>query len=441
MIELGLFENFGIALLLGLIVGLEREFQHQQQKVQDFAGIRTFTLIALFGWLVGFVAQQIGSFELVLLGTAGMILFSIAGYIAVVWKGKGIGATSEISTIIVFLSGIIIAYNYILIAVISVILMTTILSYKYTLHKFAQKLALDEIHAGLKLGIISAVVLPLLPNKAYSPLDIPVLREIISLFPSVKTILITTQIFNPFKIWLMVVFICAISTIGYILIKTLGAKKGIGLIGAVGGLVSSTAVTSALSESSKKSKWYYTFAFGVIIAWVIMFFRVFFITLILNKNVFISLLLPLGIILLASLCCGFYLFSQRTPPGKKAETAVAFQSPFALLPALKIGAFFVFALFITKLLQALLGSSGIYFASFLAGFADIDAVVISMVTLTSAGEITSSIAALGIVLAALSNTITKAAIAYLFGGKQFAKKVLICTAIIVAAGILAVLVL
>ena len=164
-------------------------------------------------------------------------------------------------------------------------------------------------------------------------------------------------------------------------------------------------------------------------------------SVILNKNVFASLLLPLGIILFASLCCGFYLFSQRTPTGKKTETAVAFQSPFALLPALKIGAFFVFALFITKLLQALLGSSGIYFASFLAGFADIDAVVISMVTLASAGEITSPIAALGIVLAALSNTITKAAIAYLFGGKQFAKKVLICTAIILAAGIVAVLVL
>lgn len=440
MIQLGLFENFGIALLLGLIVGLEREFQHQQQKVQDFAGIRTFTLISLFGWLVGFIAQQTGAFELVLLGIAGMILFSIAGYIAVVWKGKGIGATSEISSIIVFLAGILISYNFILIAVISVIIMTTILSYKYTLHKFVQKIVIDEVHAGLKLGIISLVVLPLLPNKAYSPIDIPFLRDVIGLFPSVYGLLSETQVFNPFKIWLIVVFICALSTIGYILIKILGAKKGIGLTGAVGGLVSSTAVTSSLSESSKKSSWYYTFAFGILIAWTIMFLRVLFITLVLNKSVFASLILPMGFIFLTSILCSTYLYCQRTPKGRKAETAIAFQSPFALLPALKIGLFFVFALFVTKLLQALLGSSGIYFASLLAGFADVDAVVISMITLASTGEISSNVATIGITLAALSNTLTKAGIAYFFGGKEFAKIVLWCTGIIIVASIFALVI-
>ena len=438
VIELGLFENFGIALLLGLIVGLEREFQHQQQKVQDFAGIRTFTLIALFGWLVGFVAQQMGSFELVLLGTAGMILFSIAGYIAVVWKGKGIGATSEISALVVFLVGVMVAYNFLLIAVTTSILMATILSYKYTLHKFAQKLAIEEVHAGLKLGIISAVILPLLPNKAYSPLDIPVLRDIISLFPSVQDILSVTQVFNPFKIWLMVVFICALSTIGYVLIKVIGARKGIGLTGAIGGLVSSTAVTSTLSEHSKKSKLVYTFVFGVIVAWTIMFARVLFVTSILNKEVFFSSLFTLGLMTITSAGCAIYLYYQRTPQGRKTETAVAFQSPFALLPALKFGLFFGFVLFLAKLLQALFGSSGLYVASVLAGLADVDAITISMATLASTGEITTSVAVTSITLAVASNTITKASIAYLFGGKEFSKKVIICSAIILAVGLLAI---
>ncbi len=438
MVELGLLENFGLALLLGLIVGIEREFQHQKQKVQDFAGIRTFTIISLFGWLIGFIAQQLGEFQLVLVALSGMILFFVTAYCIVAWKGKGIGATTEISALVVFLVGIMVAYNFLLIAVITSILMATILSYKYTLHKFAQKLAIEEVHAGLKLGIISAVVLPLLPNKAYSPLDIPVLSDIISLFPSVYGILSETQVFNPFKIWLMVVFICALSTIGYILIKVIGAKKGIGLTGAIGGLVSSTAVTSTLSESSKKSKLVYTFAFGVIVAWTIMFFRVLFVTSVLNKEVFFSSVFTLGLMTLTSAGCAVYLYYQRTPQGRKTETAVAFESPFALLPALKFGLFFGFVLFLAKLLQALFGSSGIYIASILSGLADVDAITISMATLASTGEISTSVAVTGITLAVASNTIVKTAIAYLFGGKEFAKKVVICSAIILAVGLLAI---
>jgi uncharacterized membrane protein (DUF4010 family) len=438
MIQLTLFENLAVALLLGLIIGLEREFQHQQQKVKDFAGIRTFTLIALFGWLVGFIAQQVGEFIFVLVALAGIILFIIAGYLAVVWKGKGVGATSEISALIVFLIGVMVSYNYILIAVVSAVLMATTLSYKYSLHRFAQKLALEEIHAGLKLGIISAVVLPLLPNKAYSPLDIPLLRDVIALFPSVQHVLAATQVFNPFKIWLMVVFICALSTTGYVLIKLIGAKKGIGLTGAIGGLVSSTAVTSALSESSKKSKWHYTFAFGVVIAWMIMFVRVIFVTMILNKEVFFSTVMTLGLMALASAACGLYLYYQRTPQGKKAETTVAFKSPFALLPALKVGGFFVLVLFISKLLQALLGSSGLYIASILAGLADVDAITISMVTLASTGEINTSVAVTSITLAVISNSITKAGIAYLFGAKEFGKIILASAGIILVTGVVAI---
>ncbi len=441
MVELNLIENFAVALLLGLIVGLEREFQHQKEQAQDFAGVRTFTLIALFGWLTGFFAQQLGEFSFVLLAFLGLMLLVIAGYLAVVWKGKGVGATSETSAIIVFLLGLFVVYNYILLAVISAVIMATLLSYKYHLHRFAQKLVEGEVHAGLKLAIISLVVLPILPNKAYAPTDIPILKDIIALFPTAYDILSATQIFNPFKLWLIVVFICALSTIGYILMKLFGLRKGIGLTGAIGGLVSSTAVTSALSESSKNGKWHSTFAFGVIIAWTIMFFRVLFVTFVLNKEIFFSALATLGLMTLASLACASYLFFQRTSQGKKTETAIAFTSPFALMPALKLGSFFVLILFVAKVLQALFGSSGIYLASVLGGFADVDAIVISMATLATAGEISTPVAVTGITLAVASNTLSKCGIAYLFGGKAFAKDVLICTGIIFAVGLLAMMVL
>ena len=172
-----------------------------------------------------------------------------------------------------------------------------------------------------------------------------------------------------------------------------------------------------------------------------MFARVIFVTMILNKDVFFSTILTLGLMALASAGCGVYLYYQRTSPGKKAETTVAFKSPFALLPALKVGAFFVLVLFISKLLQALLGSSGLYFASILAGLADVDAITISMTSLASTGEISTSVAVTSITLAVISNTIAKAGIAYLFGAKEFGKMILACTGIILATGILAIFLL
>ncbi len=434
-----LIENFLIAMLIGLIVGLEREFQQQNLGATDFAGIRTYTLIALFGWIIGYMTQWIQSIALLIVGIAGMISFIIAAYIAVVWRQKKIGATSEFSAIIVFLLGIIVSYGHILIAIISMILMTTVLSYKSWLHHFAKRLQLDEVHAALKFGIISVVLLPLLPNKTYAPTDIPYVKDLLMFFPSrVYDVLAASQAFNPLKIWLMVVFICGISFVGYISIKIIGAKKGIGLTGAIGGLVSSTAVTSSLSLSSKKSKVVNAFVFGVVIAWTIMFFRVLFVTLVLNKQVFVSSIVSIGFMGFVSACCSVWLYWHKTGKVKQEAKAVAFKSPFAIAPALKFGVFFAFILLMAKLLQGLYGSSGIYIASVLSGLADVDAITISMATIASAGEITTTVAVTAIVLAVVSNTLVKAGIAYIFGGREFAKKVLICAGIIIAAGFVTV---
>lgn len=440
VVELNLIQNFGVALLLGLIVGLEREFQHQKEKAKDFAGIRTFILIAVFGWIIGFLADQENFRALILVGVSGMILFIIFAYLSVVWKGKGLGATSEISALIVFLLGILVAKGYILVPVMIAILMSTILSYKYYLHKFATQLQVEEVHAGLKLGIISLVVLPLLPNNAYSPVDIPILQDILTLFPSIYTLLAQTQVFNPFKIWLMVVFICSLSTIGYILIKTMGPKKGLGLTGAIGGFVSSTAVTTSLSQNSTKTKLSYTFSYAVIISWVIMLLRVLFVSIILNKTVFFYALAPLGTMTLAAGICVLYLYSKQGKKYQENGSTMTFKSPFALLPALKFGGLFVISLFVVKILQTLLGSSGIYFAAILAGLADVDAITVSLLTFASTKEATVSVAVTGITLAVLSNTLTKCLIAYFFGGKEFAKQVAICSAIILSTGIITLLV-
>jgi uncharacterized membrane protein (DUF4010 family) len=429
----------GIALLLGLIVGIEREFQHYQQRIQIFAGIRTFTLISLFGWLIGFLAQQLGEFSLILVAVAGMIVLTAVTYLVMVWKRNIVGVTNEISALIVFFLGIIVSYNYTLIALISAVIMATLLSYKYYLHHIAQKLHLEEIHGGLKLGIISIVVLPLLPNTSYSLADIPYANTFFTFSPQLFLFFQEAQIFNPFKIWLLVVFICALSTIGYIMIKTIGPKKGIGITGAIGGIVSSTAVISTFSELSKKVKLQNTFAFGVILAWIVMLLRTLFIILLLNKTIFTSVSTILGMMIVAASCCAIYFYLKRTPKGKKTETSMGFTSPFALKPALKLTVFFVVFLFLSKLLQYWLGSTGIYIACIFAAFTATDATIVSVVTLFSAGEITASVAVTGIILTVISDALGKIGIAYLFGDKKFAKFVATAASIILAVAIVSLL--
>lgn len=438
-IPLSIIWNLGIALLLGLIVGIEREFQHYRQHIQIFAGIRTFTLISLLGWLIGFLAQQLGEFTLVLVAFSGMTALAMVTYFVMVWKKGIIGVTNEISALIVFFLGILVSYNYVLIALICAIVMTTLLSYKYYLHQAAQKLHIEEIHAGLKLGIISVVVLPLLPNKSYSLVDIPYSEQFFQTFPKFFYFLQNAQIFNPFKIWLLVVFICALSSIGYLLIKTIGPKKGIGITGAIGGIVSSTAVVTTLSEISKKAKTYNTFAFGVVVAWIVMLIRMLFIIFVLNKTLFSSVFDILGFMMLAALTCAVYFYFKRTSKGKKAETTLTLTSPFALKPALKLTLFFVVFLFLSKLLQYWLGSTGIYLACIFAAFTTTDATIISVVTLFSAGEIALSVAVTGVILTLISDAVGKIGIAYFFGEKHFAKLVAGAASIILAVAVISLL--
>jgi uncharacterized membrane protein (DUF4010 family) len=435
-----LIERFLIALLLGAAIGLEREFQHQREKTKDFAGFRTFILIAIFGALVGYISEQIESPALIIASLVAFMLLVIAGYVIVSIDEKRIGATTEMSAIITFVLGILVLKGHIIISVIIAIIVAALLAYKLQMHKFARKIEAVELYSTLKFGLISLVVLPLLPNKGYTLLDIPVLHEIIESFPSVALILAQIDVLNPFKIWLMVVFIAGISFVGYILIKTVGAKAGLGLTGFMGGLISSTAVTSSLSIESKRAKKIVNvFVFGTIIASCTMYFRVLFEVLVLNKSLLTHLIVPIGLMAVVGLGYCLYLYLQKTK--KHTKKHFEFNSPFALGPALKFGLFFGFVLYIAKLFQILFGDTGIYIASLLSGLADVDAITITMASLANTGDVTSVVAVSAITIAVCSNTVVKGGIAYLFGAKEFGMIIMKVFGAMLAVALLAILIM
>ena len=253
-IEYNVLVSFLIAAGLGALIGLEREMGIQKKKIVDFGGFRTFILIAFFGALVGYLSTTLFDTLFLTVISFAFFILAIAAYIITGLKSKHIGATTEISSVITFFLGMLCSVGLVKIAVVFTVFVVLVLALKPSLHNFAKKVDRPELFATIKFALISLVILPFLPNIDYTPLDIPIVKDIVLSLGIDNGLLMQLNIFNPYHIWLMVVFITAISYAGYILIRLYGAGKGLGITGFLGGLVSSTAVTFTLSAEAAKNK-------------------------------------------------------------------------------------------------------------------------------------------------------------------------------------------
>jgi uncharacterized membrane protein (DUF4010 family) len=410
MTNVELFYRFGVALALGLLVGLEREYSHaDESQPRLFGGARTFPLIALTGCAAALVANEVTPwfFPVAFAAVTGLVL---AAYAATAAKGD-IGLTTEITSLVVFLCGALAYWDYLLLATAMAVTTTVLLSLKTTLHDLTKRISQQDIYATLKFAIITVIILPLLPNRTYGPLDV----------------------LNPRQIWLMVVFISGVSFFGYILIKCVGSRQGIGLTGLLGGLVSSTAVTLSFSQrSQKESHLARPFTLAITVASTVMFIRVVFEAFVLNPVLARVLLIPMlaaGAVGLAS--CVYLWFAERT--SEKGEVSV--HNPFELGPAIKFGLLYAAILLVSKAAQVYLGDAGVYLSSIVAGLTDVDAITLSMSRLAGEATIPQVTAARAIVLAAMSNTAVKAGIVAAVGTNSLRRHVLPIFTLILITGV------
>ena len=406
--ELLLLQNLLISLALGALIGLEREYARHKKRAHEYAGIRTYPLIALFGALSAYLGEKVSIFVFLV----GMVLMGVLITIAYLTINKAeksyVGATSEVAGFLTFFIGALCYYGEISFAAILAVTVTIILYARSILHRFAERITSHELSDTLKFAVIAFVILPFLPNKGYGP----------------------HEIFNPFVIWLMVVFISGISFAGYVLMKWFG-EKGIELAAILGGLVSSTAVTSSFAARSKKqTKIYRALVLGVILANAIMFIRILIEVFVLNRSLFSKMILPLSILALISLVFSYFLW-QKT---KNVKGKIDLGSPFTLGPALKFGIFFAVILALVKLADVYLSSKGVYLVSLISGFADVDAITVSLSNLAGS-SITEEVARNGIIIAALTNVAVKGGIAFWFGGKKFGRIILAFYALLVVIGV------
>jgi len=414
--DLNLLFRFASALAVGILIGLQRESVRDHVRNELPAGVRTFALLGLIGAASAMISDGLDSplpfFAAVLIVGA---FFSIS-HAYDVRRGRT-GLTTKVASVLTVLIGALCYENHVPLAVALGVAATFLLSFKLELHRFAHRITQADMYAILKFVVVSAVILPVLPDRTYGPAPFNAL--------------------NPFQIWLFVVFISGISFAGYILIQTIGPKKGIGLSGLLGGLASSTALTVSFTKRSREDQGLSkSYAFAILIAWTVMFLRVLVIVAVLNPSLLNHLWIPMAASMAVGLAYSGVLYQmERREPDRKP---VGFSNPFELKVALKFAVVFCAILLIYKYAQVRYGSTGVLFSGFVLGLVDVDAVVLSVTKISTGSQaVGTNAAAQAIVLAAVANTMLKAGIVAFGGTPALRRLVLPGFVLIITVGLIA----
>lgn len=418
---LNLALEFMMAILLGALVGIEREKRKREAKETDYiAGLRTFTLLALLGAMAGFLSRSLASPWIAAAALLVVGAFVVAGYLATVRTNKdGKGLTTEVAAVVVFLLGAMVTLGYREVAIGLSIVTAAVLAYKQPLHIFVDRLGWDDIFAALRLLIATFIALPLLPNRPIDPWGA----------------------INPYQIWLLVILISSLSLVGYVLTRLLGAARGAAITGLAGGLVSSTALTLSFAREARDNPENTTsLASGVLFAWGVMFIRVIVLVAVLNQALLPDVLAPF--VVMAVLATGYGALITYRRGGAKSgvpQGPVDVKNPFSLIEASKFAALFAVVLLAVKIVQENFPPDGLYAVAALAGLTDVDVITLSMANYAKGGDM--HVAVIAIVIAAIANTVTKCGMALVVAGVPFARPLAIAMAMTVLTGLAAILLL
>jgi uncharacterized membrane protein (DUF4010 family) len=385
-------QKFAISLVLGALVGVERQFSRVETALSSI-GLRTFIFLSLLGTTSALISDKVGMlfFAVAFAGVFSMIGIS---FLVVTRRSSDVGMTTDVAALLVFLIGGLVWWGMKELAIALAVAVTVFLSLKETLHDWAHRISREDISAALKFAIITFIILPVLPNKVFGPFDA----------------------LNPHEIWLIVVLISGIGFVGYILLKQFGPSRGIGMVGILGGLISSTAVTLAFSRRSKQEYAVLpAFSMAIVVASTVMFPRVAFEVWVVNRSIIPKLLAPM--VILTAVGGIFSLWYYLRVRHQLQSEPIKFRNPLDFSMALKFGILYAIILFVAQVARHYTGNSGLMVVSALSGVTHIDAIVLSMARMAKI-DISIDTATRGIVLATLSNTFFKGALIWILGSPR-----------------------
>ncbi len=408
--------QFAIALFIGALIGIERERKQADEKELTIGGLRTFTLIALCGAVAAWLSQT-AELPWLFLAVGAMVTAAIlAGYVQHVRaQPQSVGMTTEIAALVTYLLGGTTLYGEAGVAVALAIATSAVLAFKQPMHGFVRRIGQDDLYAALKLLIATFIILPVLPNRTLDPWDA----------------------LNPYELWVLVILISALSFLGYLLSRWIGATKGTTLTGLLGGLVSSTAVTLSLSRRSREIKASLpaeaALLSGLMLAWSTMFVRIVVEVALVHRPLVPRVAVGMGAMAAAAAVAA--AISYRRANSARSEVSIPLKNPFSLTAAIKFAAFFAAVLCVVAVVNRNAPSSGIYIVAALAGLTDVDAIALSMARAAKGGS-DPDLAVRAITTAAVANTLTKCAIVGVLAAPRLRVQVIVATLGILACGAL-----
>jgi uncharacterized membrane protein (DUF4010 family) len=388
LLDAALWLAVGGGLGIGLLIGLERE-----RNPAAKAGVRTFALVSLLGTLAALLGAYVDSAWLLpagLLAVTGMLIVAYAR----VAPEEDPGTTTVAAAGVAYLLGALAGLGEAPLAAALAIVVTALLYFKPELESWSAALKREEQVSLLQFLVITFIVLPILPDRAYGPYGV----------------------LNPREIWLMVVLIAGVGVASYVAMRVAGERHGALLTGLLGGLVSSTATTALYARRSNESAAMAKVALVVVsLANLVVLVRVAVLATVVAPGLLPRLLPVLGAALAAGIAAAAFLL-WRSERGAQLALPPA-RNPAEIGMALRFGALYALVLLAAAWLQDMIGSRGLYVATALSGVADVDPGVLSALNLYGAGRVEAVTAVAAIAIALLSNTLFKLGLLAWFGGR------------------------
>ncbi|MDJ1157254.1 DUF4010 domain-containing protein [Chelatococcus sp. SYSU_G07232] len=409
-----LMHRLGIALAIGLIVGVERHWREREMAAgQRTAGVRTYGVTGLLGGLAAAVAVPLGK-DVVGAGLLlGFVLgaFSVAFVVFKMREAEAEGDFSVTSVIVAqatFLLGALAVAGDVAAAGAAAVAMTALLASRHVLHRFLQRLTWAELRSAIVLLAMTFVALPLVPDEGFAAL----------------------AGLNPRRVWLLAIVLAAVSYAGYIAVKLFGARWGHLAAGAAGGLVSSTAVTVANARRAADGTASASLVAGASLAGAVAYLR--------TAALVLAVAPETGLLLLPALAAGALAqgLAALSFAWRGADEAGAVQeqhNPFEFLAVLKIAALLAAVGVAGDVAARFFGQEAVLAVAAVSGLADVDAVSLAVAGLVPQA-LTASGAALAVAVAVASNTLAKAGYALALGGRGYGLAFAAASLLALAAG-------
>ncbi len=370
---------------LSFLIGLElKAYRLENNQNFHIGSTRTFTFIGI----LGFVFYKINLY-LYICGYLSLSAIYLGYYFYKIRFERSSIISFMLISLVYSFGGLIENFNIWMPTLVFVLIVFTLNANKNLKYLFEQ-INTKEFETLGKFLLLSAVILPILPDKKIEFINI-----------------------SPFKIWFVVVIISAISYGSYIAQKYIFKNRGYLLTGILGGLYSSTATTVVLSKKSEGANNINLIDSAIIIATAMMYIRIFIIALIFNKEVAYNLLIPIIVLTLFGVLIAFIIYKKDY---KKENAPIDDRNPLELQTAFLFAILFIIMIIITNFVIKNYGEIGLKILSFIIGFTDIDPFVLSL--LTGKYEVKTFQIASSILIASGSNNILKSTYALIFGNNR-----------------------